>query len=61
MKTLDAMGNSHEWFVEQGRILQELPPNDAAVFHAAYWEHQHNGVPRASMHNRSQINPAARL
>lgn len=46
MKTLDMQGNSQDWMVEQGRALQDLPPNDAAVFHAAYWERQHNKWPQ---------------
>ncbi|MEJ2374246.1 MAG: hypothetical protein P8Y53_17065 [Pseudolabrys sp.] len=46
MKTLDMQGNSYDWVVEQGRVLQDLPANDAAVFHAAYWERQHNKWPQ---------------
>jgi hypothetical protein len=44
MKTLDMYGNSQDWLVEQGRVLQDLPSNDAADSHRDYWERQHNGV-----------------
>jgi hypothetical protein len=47
MKTLDGNGNLQDWQVAQGRVLQELPPNDAAASHRDYWERQHNSVPQA--------------
>ena len=51
MKTLDKEGNSRDWLVEQGRVLQDLPPNDLAASHADYWERQHNGPPQALAHH----------
>ncbi len=56
MKTLDMSGNSHDWLVEQGRSLQQLPRNDDAVFHAAYWERQHDRPPLVGLHNVARPN-----
>ena len=51
MRTLDMQGNSYDWQVEQGRVLHELPSNEAAVLHAGYWERQHNTPMQGVGHN----------
>lgn len=52
MKTLDMHGNSQDWPVEQGRVLHDLPSNDAAASHRDYWERQHNGAPHETAARR---------
>ncbi len=55
MKTLDGKGDSRDWQVEQGRALQELPPNDAAASHRDYWERQHNSAPQAMLFDGADL------